>query len=306
MPSRSIAVLAVLGSAALFGTSATAATLTNPDATAPAIAAGRLLVGSLGLLVVVGVTLAGRKALLRLWRRPLLWAMGLSVAAYQALFFFGVSRTGVAVGTLASLALAPFLAGVLGWLLREGAPGIVWGFSTVLAVIGVGLLTIGDGQPRDAVGIAAAMGAGASYAVYTVLGVRLARQGESASAVLAASFAIAAVVLLPVFVASGLWWATPSGFALILWLGLAATTVAYLLFGVGLTVLQPGHIATLNLAEPVVATMLGVLLLSETLGPRGWVGSVFVVVALALLGLADRGAQSRARKKAGREADVSA
>ncbi len=296
MPSRSIAILAVLGSAALFGTSATAATLTNPDATAPAIAAGRLLVGSLGLLVVVGVTLAGRKALVRLWRRPLLWAMGLSVAAYQALFFFGVSRTGVAVGTLASLALAPFLAGVLGWLLREGAPGIVWGFSTLLAVIGVALLTVGDGQPRDAVGIAAAMGAGASYAVYTVLGVRLSRQGESASAVLAASFAIAAVVLFPVFVASGLWWATPSGIALILWLGLATTTVAYLLFGVGLTVLQPGHIATLNLAEPVVATMLGVLLLSETLGPRGWVGSVFVVVALALLGFAGR--DSRARRKA--------
>lgn len=298
MPSRSVAVVAVLGSATLFGTSATAATLANPDATAPAIAAGRLLVGSLGLLVVVGVTLAGRKALVRLWRRPLLWAMGLSVAAYQALFFFGVSRTGVAVGTLASLALAPFLAGVLGWLLREGAPGIVWGFSTVLAVMGVGLLTVGDGQPRDAVGIAAAMGAGASYAVYTVLGVRLARRGESASAVLAASFAIAAMILLPVFVASGLWWTTPSGFALILWLGLAATTVAYLLFGVGLTVLQPGHIATLNLAEPVVATILGVLLLSETLGPRGWVGSGFVIVALAALGFAGRGAQSRARREA--------
>jgi DME family drug/metabolite transporter len=255
-------------------------------------------VGSLGLIAVVALSVAGRQALLRLWRRPLLWAMGLSVASYQALFFFGVSRTGVAVGTLASLALAPFLAGVLGWLLREGAPGVVWGASTILAVIGVALLTIGDGQPRDAVGIAAAMGAGASYAVYTVLGVRLARRGESASAVLAASFAIAAVMLLPVFVASGLWWATPSGFALILWLGLVATTVAYLLFGVGLTVLQPGHIATLNLAEPVVATMLGLVLLSETLGPRGWVGSALVVIALALLGFAGRSRSVRSQRKA--------
>lgn len=298
MPSQPIAVLAVLGSAALFGTSATAAALTNPDATAPAVAAGRLLVGSLGLIAVVALSVAGRQALLRLWRRPLLWAMGLSVASYQALFFFGVSRTGVAVGTLASLALAPFLAGVLGWLLREGAPGVVWGASTILAVIGVALLTIGDGQARDAVGIAAAMGAGASYAVYTVLGVRLARRGESASAVLAASFAIAAVILLPVFVASGLWWATPSGFALILWLGLVATTVAYLLFGVGLTVLQPGHIATLNLAEPVVATMLGLVLLSETLGPRGWVGSALVVIALALLGFAGRSRSVRSQRKA--------
>ena len=54
-----------------------------------------------------------------------------AVAGYQALFFMGTARTGVAVGTLISLAIAPFLAGVLGWLLREGAPGWVWAVSTV-------------------------------------------------------------------------------------------------------------------------------------------------------------------------------
>ena len=285
---RSTGVLAVLAAAALFGTSAAAVTLVGPDATAPAIAAARLIVGALGLVIVVAITHVGRRALLRLWQRPLLWLMGLAVAGYQSLFFFGVSRTGVAVGTLASLALAPFLAGMLGWLLREGAPGFVWAVSTVLAVGGMALLTMGDGESRDLLGILAAMGAGASYAVFTVLGVRLTRSGESSTHVLGASFALAALITIPFFVVAGAWWWNPGGVVLLLWLGLAATTLAYLLFGIGLRTLQPGHIATLNLAEPVVATLLGVLLLSETMGWRGWVGCVLIVVALGILGLSDR------------------
>ena len=72
-----------------------------------------------------------------------------------------------------------------------------------------------------------------------------------------------------------------------LWLGLVATTVAYLLFGIGLRELQPGHIATLNLFEPAVATLLGVLVLGETLGAVGWIGCLLVLAALALLGIAE-------------------
>lgn len=288
-PTRSIGVLSVIAAAALFGTSAASVDLVNPAATAPTIAAGRLIVGALGLVVIVVITGPGRRALARLWRRPLLWLMGLAVASYQSLFFFGVARTGVAVGTLASLALAPFLAGLLGWWLREGAPGVIWAVSTVLAVLGMALLTLGDGQARDLLGILAAMGAGASYAVYTVLGVRLTRDGESATNVLAASFSLAALVTIPVFLAAGVWWWNPQDVALLLWLGLAATTLAYLLFGIGLRTLQPGHIATLNLAEPVVATVLGVLILGEVLGSRGWLGCALIVVALGILGFSDRG-----------------
>ena len=286
---RPAAALAVLGAAALFGTSASAVALVGPAASAPAIAAARLAVGAVGLVAVVVVAGSGRARLPALWRRPLVWAMGIAVAAYQALFFIGVSRTGVAIGTLASLALAPFLAGVLGWLLREGAPGVVWGISTVIAIVGLALLTLGGEGTRDALGILAALGAGASYAVYTVLGVRLAREGNPPTAVLAASFAIAAVILAPVLIASGPWWANPEGILLVLWLGLVATTAAYVLFGIGLRTLQPGHIATLNLAEPVVATLLGVLLLGEVLGGRGWVGCVLIIVALGILGFSERG-----------------
>ena len=278
------ASLAVLAAAALFGTSATSQALLMPDAPPAAVADLRLIVGSLGLIAVVWWRL-GPQVLVALWRRPTIWLMGLFVASYQACFFIGADRTGVAIGTLASLALAPFLAGLLGWALREGAPGWVWAASTVVAVIGLAFLTLGSAGSVDPIGVLAAGGAGASYAVYTVLGARLARGGEHPSAVLATSFSVGAVILVPFVVLAGLWWLTPEGIAMVLWLGLIATTVAYLLFGVGLAVLQPGHIATLNLAEPVVATVLGVLILGERLPVAGWIGCVLIIIALAMLGL---------------------
>jgi DME family drug/metabolite transporter len=131
-----------------------------------------------------------------------------------------------------------------------------------------------------------ALMAGACYAIFTVVGVGLAREGFTGSAVLASSFSIGAVLLVPaVFMST--WWIAPGGIVVVLWLGLATTTVAYLLFGVGLKVLQPGHIATLTLLEPAIATVLGVIVLGEPVAALGWIGCLLVFCALALLGIAE-------------------
>lgn len=287
-PDRRVAALSVLGAAALFGTSGTARVLLLPASPAPGVAAARLVVGGLGFVAYAGRHAEGRRALVRLWRRPVVWMMGVTVAAYQVFFFLSMARTGVAIGTLASLSFTPFMAGLLGWALKEGAPGIVWAGSTVLAVCGVGLLTLSAGDQRDIIGILFGVCAGASYGFYTVFGVRLSRAGEHPTNVLAASFSLAGLVLLPVFLVSGTWWLSWSGIALIAWLGLATTTLAYVLFGVGLRVLQPGHIATITLAEPVFATLLGVLVLGETLTAAGWLGCAVILVALGVLGLSEQ------------------
>ena len=287
-PDRRVASLSVLGAAALFGTAGTARALLMPAAPAPGVAAARLFVGALGFLAYAGRNAEGRQALLRLWRRPVIWMMGVTVALYQVFFFLSMARTGVAIGTLASLSFTPFMAGLLGWLLREGAPGWIWALSTAIAITGGTLLTVGAGDQRDLLGILLGVCAGASYGFYTVFGVRLARDGEHPTNVLGASFTIAGLLLVPVLVLSGTWWLTWSGVALLVWLGLATTTLAYVLFGVGLSVLQPGHIATITLAEPVFATLLGVFVLGEALGALGWVGCVLVILALGVLGVSER------------------
>lgn len=258
-----------------------------PDSWPPGVAAVRLLIGAAGLLAFVLVLRRGDQVR-RLLRTGSLWVAGVAVAGYQALFFVGVERTGVAVGTLVSLGLAPLMAGLLGWVLKEGAPGWLWAALTGLAVAGLVLLTQGGITDPDALGVLAALGAGACYAIYTVLGARLARDGHDSSSVMAAAFTVGAVLLVPFLWGARDWLLTPGGVALALWLGLMATSLAYLLFGLGLAVLQPGHIATLNLLEPVVATVLGVAVLGEQLATAGWVGCVLILLALAGLGLVER------------------
>ncbi len=286
MITRSRAAVAVMGAAVLFGTTGTSRQLLVPDAPGTSVAAVRLLVGSVGL--VGWVLWRGRGSdLARLWRRPVVWIMGLAVAGYQAFFFVGTQRTGVAIAALIALGSAPFLAGLLGWALREGAPGWVWAASTAVAVVGLGLLVSGSLASGDALGMLSALAAGACYAIFTVLGVRLSREGFSGGDVLAASFSLGALVLLPA-VFTSTWWLSWPGMAEALWLGIVTTTVAYLLFGLGLSVLQPGHIATLTLLEPAVATILGVVVLGEPLSTLGWIGCLLVIVALALLGMAER------------------
>jgi DME family drug/metabolite transporter len=59
------------------------------------------------------------------------------------------------------------------------------------------------------------------------------------------------------------------------------------LFGNGLTHLNPGTVSTLTLAEPVLATLMGVFILGEAMNFRGWVGCAVIIGALALLGIVE-------------------
>jgi DME family drug/metabolite transporter len=278
-----VGVLGVLAAALLFSTSGTSKALLAGDAWPPSVAAVRLLVGAAGMVALI--TRGGKLSDVgRLLRQPVVWIMGAAVAGYQAFFFIGVQETGVATGTLVALGMAPLIAGGLGWLLREGSPGWTWALATAVALVGLALLTTG----RQAVplGVLAALLAAVSYAGYTVLGARLARDGQDSSAVLTAAFVLGAGLTAPLLMGAG-WVAGPEGLLLAFWLGLMATSVAYLLFGLGLPVLQPGHIATLTLLEPVGATLLGVVVLGERLSVSGWMGCMLILAALAVLGLGE-------------------
>jgi len=279
--------VATVGAAALFATTGTARIVSDVKADSVTIAAVRLVIGSLGLVVVS--VLAGRgRNLLLLWRQPVVWVMGAGVASYQALFFIGTGRVGVAIGTLASLALAPLMAGMLTWALGRSRPTNIWWLSTVIAIAGLAALTLSglnSDVAIDVLGIFAAVGAGSAYAVYTVVGSDLSHSEAHATDVLAASFVIGAALLLP------LGWSglgqlqTAHGIELSLWLGLVATTFAYVLFGVGITRLTASTVATLNLAEPVVATLLGVFVVGEVVQGLAAVGCLLIASALLVLAI---------------------
>jgi DME family drug/metabolite transporter len=204
-------------------------------------------------------------------------------------FFAAVKTTGVALGTLLTIGSGPVFAGLLALFLLGEKPARSWISATGLCVVGLGLLSAdGAGQAGMQVfGLVLALGASLAYATYTVAAKRLIRQGEASSTVMGSAFGLGGLLLIPVMLTQPLGWlGTSSGLALAAYLGLLTTALAYVLFGRGLAVLPAGPVTTLVLAEPLVATLLGVSLLGERLDALGLAGAAFVLVGLSLQGIA--------------------
>jgi DME family drug/metabolite transporter len=281
-----MARLQVLLAAVCFGTTGTAQAL-GPDASPVTVGAARIAVGALLLLLAQRLV---TRADAGPWARGPLVAGALGVAAYQLCFFAAVKDTGVAVGTVVALGSAPALAGAGGWLLDRRAPGGAWAAATALACAGVALIALaGGGSEVSAPGVALAVGAGASYAAYTLSAKRLLDAGHAVEPVMARLFGWGGVLLLPVLVLGDTGWAvTPGGAAMALWLGAVPTALAYLLFARGLRHLPANEVATLTLAEPVTATLFGAIILSERPGAGAIIGIVLILAGLALLALPRR------------------
>lgn len=283
----SAGLVAVVLAAILFGTTGTAQALGPAETTPLGVGAARLAVGGLALLAILPLVGGRRRAAIGLWRTPAGLAAGLCTAAYQVSFFAAVQQTGVAVGTLVALGSGPVLAGLLGRLILAERPGRVWMMATAVCVAGLALLVGGGGatQQVDPAGVALAVLAGLSYAGYTVLAKWQLGAGHHPSTVMAAAFGLGGLFLIPVLATQPAGWLLqPEGAALALYLGLVTITLGYLLFVRGLAVLPAGPVTTLMLAEPLVATVLGVAVLGERLGVSGVAGVVLLLVGLLAQG----------------------
>jgi len=283
---RQLAVVSVLLACVLFSTSATGRAYLDFPGSSISVGAWRVFLGGIGLAAYAAIRY-GTTGLRKLIRMPIVWVMALAVLAYQISFFIGAARIGVAMGTLGALATAPFFAGVLGWIVGTGKPSAIWAVSTVMGVIGLALIT-GVSEVRDNLGFFAVFISGVMYAVFTVFGVRLTRTRDVTGAeVLGAAFGIGALISLPIVLFTSAWINSALLVGFVLYIGLATTALGYILFGNGLTHLSPGTVSTLTLAEPVLATLMGVFILGEVMNLRGWIGCAVIIGALALLGIVE-------------------
>jgi DME family drug/metabolite transporter len=243
----------------------------------------------LGGLLLAGIAAATRAPLSRCLDREVRVATlvgAVAVAAYQLCFFAAVALSGVAVGTLVAIGSAPVLAGLLGILLGE-RPSAAWGMATALAIAGCALLLVPAGQSDvRPLGTLLALAAGASYAAFTVVGRRVVLHTKSPDATMAAFFGGGALLLLPVLAFQDMHrLANWRGAAMVVWLGLVTTAIAYWLFARGLARVSAATATTLDLAEPLTAAVLGVLLLGERLRLQALIGAALIAAGLLLLTL---------------------
>ncbi|MFE3453686.1 DMT family transporter [Nonomuraea sp. NPDC059194] len=266
----------VLAAAVLWGTAGTAGLLITADPVS--VAAARLVLGGLVLVFMVrGVRIT-----------PALLLGAVAVAAYQLCFFAAVSRTGVAIGTVVAIGSGPVFTGLLS---RQFSAR--WAAATAAAIAGCAALIAGGGgaQAGDQVveGVLLALLGGLIYAFYAVTAARAINAGAPSDGVMGVMFGGAAAIMLPVLIATGPGWlAEPRGLLAALYLGLGTTALAYFLYGRGLRTTPVATAATLALAEPAVAALLGVVVLHETLSPVSWGGLVLLGVSLVAVAVPER------------------
>jgi len=283
---RQLAVVSVLLACVLFSTSATGRAYLDFPGSSISVGAWLVFLGGIGLAGYAAIRY-GTSGIRKLVKLPTVWVMAIAVLSYQISFFIGAARIGVAMGTLGALATAPFFAGLLGWVVGTGKPTVVWAVSTLMGIVGLALIT-GVSEVRDNLGFFAVFISGVMYAIFTVFGVRLTRTHDVTGAeVLGAAFGIGAVISLPIIVATSAWVNSALLVGFVLYIGLGTTALGYILFGNGLTHLSPGTVSTLTLAEPVLATLMGVFILGEAMNLRGWIGCAVIISALALLGIVE-------------------
>jgi DME family drug/metabolite transporter len=270
----------------LFGTTGTARAL-GPDISPLGVGASRIAVGA-ALLAAIAMFLGPRTDTSgppARWNRKVVLAGGFGVAAYQLSFFAAVADTGVAVGTVVALGSAPVFAGLLSRITSNARLDARWSACTGLATAGVTLLVAsGGGATVSPLGVALALGAGIGYAAYTVAAKHLLDQGHGPEQVMARTFGAGALMLLPIIPATG-FTAVGSAPAVAeaLYLGAIPTALAYVLFARGLRHLPTAEVATLTLAEPLTAAMLGTVVLGEHLTPGAALGAGMILAGLAAL-----------------------
>lgn len=291
----------IVGAAVLWGTTGTAQAL-GPDGADPlGVGAVRLLLGGVALLAV-GLAGGGGRAVrgaVAARRLPFgyLAATVVGVAAYQPLFFTGVREAGVALGTVVAIGSAPVITGLLARLVDGERLTPRWAAATTAGVVGVAF--VGGGGSSGG-GILFALGSASSYAVYATGAKRLVA-AVTPRAAMGLAFGGGALVLGLLVLVPGAplaadvsWVASPSGAAMAAWLGIVTTTAAYLLFGEGLALTRVSTAATLSLAEPLTALLLGVAVLGERPPAAAWVGAGLIVVGLAVAAGEGAGAAERA------------
>jgi drug/metabolite transporter (DMT)-like permease len=219
----------------------------------------------------------------KLERQALVPSLFLGVLLF---FGFGTQTLGLEITTASKAAfitgLSVILTPIVGALwLRQRIP--VRGYlGAVLAVLGIGFLTLGDAGELNR-GDLWVVATAVFYALYIVYLGEVAKRH--------APLALTSMQLWPVALLSWLWALpelprlsdiTPSALLAILYLAVVATALTTWLQTAAQRVV-PAYLAALVFAlEPVFAALFAYLLLAERLGVMGWLGGVLVVLAMVV------------------------
>ena len=280
-------ILLILAAATLWGTTGTAQSFAPLTLSAYWVGALRLLVSS-GFFLI-WITLSDFRLLSPTRLKQLPWHIimlaALCMASYNLLFFAAIRATSVAIGTALALGSGPVWAGIFEAVLTRRLPSISWWIGVSIAVIGLIVATVSAefAAVMTLRGVMLCLLSGASYAIYAMCTKRIVADSP-ATITTAVVFILAAAMAIPfAYYLAGEPVIATSDIGILLWLGVIATGIAYLLFSMGLRWVSSSTGVALALAEPVAAVCFAIAIVGERPGLVSLTGMAIVLLGLGLL-----------------------
>lgn len=277
-----LALVVIWGSSFMFNRIAVA---TLPPLT---VVAGRVGIAAIVLIIIVyalgkRLPLPGRTW----WPFVVIAIIGNAVPFYlitwgQQVVESALAGILIAMMPLATIALAHFL--IAGeHLTRQRATGFAIGFLGIVLLLGPAALAGACGDVVRIVSQLAVLGGALCYALQSVL-TRLIIRGDVLVAA-AATLLIAAVLVVPVALwLDQPWTLTPAGssVAAVIWLGIAPTAIATILYFMLIRSAGPSFMSLVNYLSPGVAVMLGLLVMGETPQVYAYFGLALILAGIAV------------------------
>ena len=283
------AVLCVIVASIFWGTTGTASAFI-PDVSPLGIGAFAMGVGGILLVLNAKNHLVSDRA--KLLSQPKVLLIGsLCVAIYPLAFYSSMRLAGVAIGTVISIASAPFFTVMMERLISNKHITRRWQISFAFGAIGVILLTLGKTHYLDVtvassnqvLGVLLGLVAGLTYATYSWSARQMIENGVNAKSAMASMFGLSAILLLPslLFTGDNLF-LDAKHISVALYMAIAPMFLGYLLFGQALKVIEASRATLITLLEPIVATILAIIIIGEAFSPIGWLGMGLMVICLLL------------------------
>jgi drug/metabolite transporter (DMT)-like permease len=254
------------------------------------VAAYRMVLASLILLPFTLPAL--RKTPLTKVNAPYALFAGVFLGIHFATWISSLSFTTVAASA-AIVATQPLWVALFSWLFLKTPPSFATLLGILVAIGGMAMVGFGDlsGGSRPLLGDALALVGGVCSAAYFLLGRSAQKRGLSLNAYIGVAYGTAALILLPLPWLVGLLPGTPSlsyfdypasTFFWIALLALIPQLVGHTSFNYAVKYLPPTLVSTLLLLEPVGAAILATLLFNEIPGTTTLLGSILLLIGVAI------------------------
>lgn len=225
----------------------------------------------------------------RIRRRDLWCFLGTGLASL--LFFTYCYFTAISLMSLASAAIllytAPTFVLILSALFFGERFTAKKFLALVLSFLGCALVSgVAGGISISVSGLLYGLGAGFGYSLYTIFSRAALQRGYTASTINFYSCLFASLGVLLIWQPQGQVFAALSRPEAWIWcvvFGVLTCFLPYFLYTYGLTGMENGKAAVVASIEPVVASVLGVVVFHEVLTPAMVVGIALVLVAIAVL-----------------------